>query len=302
MLRRFWGRRSSLENAAPVSGGAIIQIENVSFGYPDGTPALHDVSLTIQAGEFLALVGPNGAGKTTLAKHLNALLKPTGGRVLVDGRDTGRMRVAELAPAVGYVFQNPDHQIFAPTVWEEVAFGLRLQGLPKDAVAERVQEAIAPFGLASHLNVPPALLGWGQRRQVALAAVLATWPRILVLDEPTGGLDARASEELMAVLGAFNRAGGTVLVITHNMRLVAEHASRVAVMVGGRIAFDDTPAALFARRDILAQAKLTAPPVVRLAQRLAPYGLPTGVLTCQDFVSVWQAISQETDRVPIAGR
>ena len=276
----------------PASNPPQLVLDTVSFSYPDGTPALRDLSLTVRAGEFVALLGPNGSGKTTLAKHLNGLLKPARGRVLVDGRDTRPARVAELARTVGYVFQSPDHQIFAPTVGEEIAFGLRLQGAPPSTVAQLVVEALSPFGLASQLDLPPALLGWGERRQIALAAVLATRPQVLILDEPTGGLDARSKQNLMAVVAAYNRQGRTVILITHDVRLVAEYAGRAVVMAGGRVAFDGAPAALFERRDVLAQARLALPPVVRLAQRLVRYGLAPGVLTCADFAAAWQALAE----------
>ena len=226
---------------------------------------MRDVSLAVAAGEFIALLGANGSGKTTLAKHLNGLLKPTGGGVRVNGRDTRPLRVAELARTVGYVFQNPDHQIFAATVEEEIAFGLRLQGLTPAEVTERVNWALAILNLEAHRATPPALLGWGQRRQVAVAAVLATHPQVLVLDEPTGGLDARSREELMAAVTTFNRSGGTVILITHNMRLVAEYASRAVVMAGGQVVFDAAPRALFERREILA-----------LRQTRRPSGRPVG--------------------------
>ena len=242
--------------ASRVPGSAAepqLALEQVSFNYPDGTAALRDVSLAVAAGEFVALLGANGSGKTTLAKHLNGLLKPTSGCVRVNGRDTRPMRVAELARQVGYVFQNPDHQIFAATVEEEIAFGLRLQGLSQAEVAERVDWALAAFALTPYRELPPALLGWGQRRQVAMAAVLATRPQVLVLDEPTGGLDARSRDALMAAVTTFNRSGGTVILITHNMRLVAEYASRAVVMAGGQVVFDAAPRALFERREILAQ-------------------------------------------------
>ena len=267
-----------------------IILEDISFSYPDGTPALRDVSLTVAAGEFVALLGPNGSGKTTLAKHLNRLLRPTHGRVLLDGRETRTARVAELAHQVGYVFQNPDHQIFAATVGEEIAFGLRLQGLAPAAVADRVRESLAAFDLTAQVDLPPALLSWGERRRVALAAVLAIRPQILILDEPTGGLDHRCRQELMAALATFNRAGHTVILITHDMRLVAERASRAVVLAGGRVDFDGTPAALFGRREVMARARLAVPPVVRLAQRLIPYGLAAGVLSCDDFAAAWQAL------------
>ena len=277
-----------------VSGreGPQLALEQVSFSYLDGTAALRDVSLAVAAGEFVALLGANGSGKTTLAKHLNGLLKPTGGCVRVNGRDTRPLRVAELARTVGYVFQNPDHQIFAATVEEEIAFGLRLQGLSQAEVAERVDWALAAFALTPYRELPPALLGWGQRRQVAMAAVLATRPQVLVLDEPTGGLDARSRDALMAAVTTFNRSGGTVILITHNMRLVAEYASRAVVMSGGSVVFDAAPRALFERREILARAKLAAPAVVRLGQRLAPCGLKAGILSCAEFAAAWQRLAE----------
>ncbi len=276
----------------PTPGATItavqIALERVSYAYPDGTPALHDVSLTISAGEFVVLLGPNGSGKTTLAKHLNGLLRPQRGRVVLEGRDTRNARVAELARVIGYVFQNPDHQIFAATVEEEIAFGLRLQGLPLVVVAQRVAEALDRFRLAAHAHLPPAVLGSGQRRQVTLAAALAARPRVLVLDEPTGGLDGRGRQELTTALAAFHANGGTILLITHDMRPVAEFADRAVVMAGGRVRFDGKPAALFKQHELLAETHLSAPPVVRLAQRLAPCGFGPGILSSADFLKAWQ--------------
>jgi energy-coupling factor transporter ATP-binding protein EcfA2 len=270
-----------------------LAFERVSFNYPDGAAALRDVSLAVAAGEFVALLGANGSGKTTFAKHLNGLLKPTHGCVRVNGRDTRPLRVAELARTVGYVFQNPDHQIFAATVEEEIAFGLRLQGLSQAEIAERVNWVLAEFALTPYRELPPALLGWGQRRQVAMAAVLATRPQVLVLDEPTGGLDARSRDALMAAVTTFNRSGGTVILITHNMRLVAEYAFRAVVMAGGRAAIDAAPRALFEHREILASAKLAAPAVARLGQRLAPFGLKSGILSCTEFAAAWGKVVGE---------
>lgn len=266
----------------------LIQIIDIKFVYPNDTPALRGVSLSIGAGEFVALLGPNGSGKTTLAKHLNGLLRPSRGRLLLDGQDTQRLRVPELARRVGYVFQNPDHQIFAATVQAEVAFALQLQGAPPPITAQRVAEALDRFRLTAQAHLPPAVLGSGQRRQVTLAAVLAAGPAVLVLDEPTGGLDGRSRQELMTAVAAFHHQGGTVVLITHDMRLVAEYASRTVVLRSGELLFDGSPRALFARRDVLTQAQLAAPPLVRLAQRLAPCGLPVGVASCAAFASAWQ--------------
>ncbi len=266
-----------------------IMLEAVAFSYPDGIEALRGLNLAVRPGEFVVLLGPNGSGKTTLAKHLNGLLKPCRGRVLIDGRDTRSARVAELARQVGYVFQNPDHQIFSATVADEIAFGPRIQNLPPDSVAQRVAAGLARFRLSQFADLPPALLGSGQRRQVALAAVLATQPQALVLDEPTGGLDARSRQELMEAVVAFNREQRTVILITHDMGIVTEYASRTVVLVSGQVVFDGAPQDLFERTDILQQARLAVPPVVRLARRLQPCGLPRGVLTCAEFAAAWQA-------------
>ncbi len=270
-------------------GRPQIAIEGVSHTYPDGTAALRNVSLEIHPGEFVALLGPNGSGKTTLAKHLNGLLKPTQGRVLVELRDTRSTRIAELARLVGYAFQNPDHQIFAPTVQEEVAFGPRTQELPLPIVTQRVAEALDRFRLDSCADLPPALLGFGQRRQVALAATIAGQPKILILDEPTGGLDWRSQQEFIEIIASFNALGRTVVLITHDMRLVAEYATRAIVLLDGERLFDGTPRQLFARTEILERAGLELPPVARLARRLAEYGMPSDALTPAEFAAAWQS-------------
>jgi energy-coupling factor transport system ATP-binding protein len=273
----------------PFADRSQVTVENVSFAYSDGTPALRNVSLILHPGDFVALLGPNGAGKTTLVRHLNGLLRPASGRVLVERQDTRTTRIAELAHLVGYVFQNPDHQIFAPTVEEEIAFGLRVQQLPASIVAVRVSETLERFGLGPYAATPPALLGFAQRRQVALGAIIAMHPNVLILDEPTGGLDWRSRQELLALLCSLNALGHTVLLVTHDMRLVAEHARRAVVLVDGRLLFDGDTRELFRQRDVLAQAQLALPPVTRLANRLSAEGLPPDVLTCTEFADAWLA-------------
>jgi energy-coupling factor transport system ATP-binding protein len=248
---------------------------------------LRDISLTVPEGEFLILAGPNGSGKTTLAKHLNGLLRPSAGRVLIGGSDTKGLRVPQLSRTVGYVFQNPDHQIFSPTVAEEVGFGLRLQGLPQDEIKRRVAESLAQHGLTDCADLPPATLSLGQRRQVTLASALATQPRVLVLDEPTGGLDWRSREELMARVQAFNDTGGTVILITHDVRLMAERGQRIVILLKGNVWFDGAASELFAHRDVMRAAQLTAPPIVRLAQRLAPFGIPRTIRTAAELADVF---------------
>ena len=264
-----------------------IAVRKMSHSYPDGTAALKNVSLEIPPGEFVALLGPNGSGKTTLAKHLNGLLKPSQGSVTVENRDTHTTRIAELARLVGYAFQNPDHQIFAPTVQEEISFGPRMQELPRAIITQRVAEALDRFRLIPYADLPPALLGFGQRRQVALAAIIAAQPMTLILDEPTGGLDWRSQQEFMEIIAGFNTLGRTVVLITHDMRLVAEYATRAIVLLDGEVLFDGTPQGLFGRPEVLDQAGLALPPVTRLARRLDRYGIAADTLTLAQFAAAW---------------
>ncbi len=257
---------------AEARGGVRLEARDLVFRYEDGTPALAGLSLVIQPGEFVALVGQNGSGKTTLAKHFNGLLRPTAGTVLVDGQETSALSVGALARKVGYVFQNPDHQVFSPTTREEIAFGPRNLGLPETEVTARVEVALARFGLEPYADHPPAALSHGLRRKVALAAVVAMETPGLVLDEPTAGLDGRDSQALMALLRELRERGRTIVLITHDMRLVAEHAERVLVLDGGRLLADGAPEAVFHDEALLQRAHLEPPAVTRLSRALAARG------------------------------
>jgi energy-coupling factor transport system ATP-binding protein len=236
-------------------------------------PALDGVDLTVADNAYLAVVGQNGSGKTTLVKHFNGLLRPTAGWVWVYGVDTSTASVGELARTVGYVFQNPDHQIFCASTREEVAFGPRNLGLPPNDVDERVADALAAFNLTPYAEVPPAVLGYGLRRKVSIAAVYAMHPRVLILDEPTAGLDRRSADDLMRRMDALHSAGHTIVLVSHDMRLVAGHSRETLVMHEGRVlAYGETRAVL-SRADDLARAHITPPQVMRLAQGLAEAGL-----------------------------
>jgi energy-coupling factor transport system ATP-binding protein len=285
-------RPPTITKANPLAERRTIELQNVSYQFDDGTPAITDVSLSLHPGDFLALLGPNGAGKTTLIRHFNGLLRPTTGRVMVEHRDTRAASVSELSSLVGYSFQNPDHQIFSPTVSEEVAFGLRMRSLPPTIIARRVAEVLDRFRLTACAAMPPALLGFGQRRKVALASVIAMQPVVLVLDEPTGGLDWSSRQELMEAVVAFHAIGRTVVLVTHDMQLVAEYATRAVVLNAGKIVFDGTPRELFADQKSLVQAQLALPPVTRLARRMRSLGLTELILTPAEFVAAW------LDRLP----
>lgn len=252
---------------------SLIEIEEVRYRYGGVYPALNGVSLRIGTGEFLALIGPNGSGKTTLAKHCNGLLRPESGRVLVAGEDTRTTHVGQLARTVGYVFQNPDHQLFLPSVAEELAYGPRNLGLRGPELRARVEEALERFGLAELRNRHPTLLGRGLRQLVAIAAVYALSPRLLILDEPTCGLDGQATGRLMATLEELVAEGWSVLLITHDLRLVAEHARRVVLVHEGRILGDGPTRDILTDEALLERAGMVPPTIARLSRGLSRYGI-----------------------------
>ena len=248
--------------------------------------ALQDINLTIQRGEFVALIGSNGAGKSTLARHFNGLLLPTEGEVWVDGlltRDPHTLWA--VRQRVGMVFQNPDNQLVATTVEEDVAFGPENLALPSGEIRQRVDEALAAVGLLEDRRRPPQMLSGGQKQRVAIAGALATRPACIVFDEPTSMLDPAGRRQILATIHRLNREEGlTVILITHAMD-EAVAADRVLVMHAGRVVMDDTPAAVFARSDDLLAMGLDLPPAVEIAHRLRAHGvpLPAGLLTVEQL-------------------
>lgn len=264
----------------------VLRTVALSHRYPSGVVALAGVSVDIHEGEFVALLGANGAGKTTFARHLNGLLRPTTGIVEVNGRATAGRPVHELAAEVGYVFQNPDHQIFAASVFDEVAFGLRNRGVGEREIAERVQAVAHRVGLDGQLRTHPYRLGKGQRQRLAVASVLATEPGMLVIDEPTTGQDWSGSLATMELVQSLSDEGHTILMITHDMALAARYARRALVFDQGRIVADRDMRALLGDGDLLHRARLARPHVTELAVRLglSPVGTP------EDFVVAWGAV------------
>jgi len=246
------------------SGQPVVQVSNLVFRYGDAPPAVDGVSVEIKAGEFVALVGQNGCGKTTLAKHLNGLHVPTEGEVRVLGKSTSDWTLHELGRRVGYVFQNPDHQIFANTVLDEVAFGARNYGLPEETVRQKADVALTETGLAGREDEDPFNLTRGERQQLAVASVLATDPEILVLDEPTTGLDYHGQVAILNLIRRLNESGRTVVMITHSMWVVAEYADRCVIMSGGRVVQDGDVRSSFSNPDLLESLYLEAPEAVRL--------------------------------------
>lgn len=243
----------------------MIDVRDLWYEYRPGQPVLKGVNLRIEAGEYVALIGQNGAGKTTLAKHFNGLYKPTRGQVLVGGQPTTSGAVVQFATQVGYCYQNPDHQIFQSTIEAEVAFGPRNLGLTDSQVEERVAEALAAVGLLERREEEPWFVGKGERQRIAVASVLAMRPQAIVLDEPTTGLDWRGAREMLALVDRLNAAGHTIIVITHDMRLVAEHARRVVALCQGEILIDAPPAEAFAHPDLLRRTFLKPPQITELA-------------------------------------
>lgn len=263
----------------------VISLEDVRFSYEGGIEALKGVSLRIAWGENLAVVGGNGSGKTTLAKHLNGLLRPSSGKVLIGGEDSRGTSVATLARTVGYVFQNPDYQLFCTSVEEEVRFGPKNMGLGHDDETSLAERAMKMMGISHLREQSPVSLSLGNRRKVAIASVLATSPRVLLLDEPTTGLDSVESAQLMAALAVLRSEGMTIVLITHDMRLVAQHMDRVIVMSEGSVALDTGVEEAFSDPDRLSRCKLLAPPITVLAQRLQAQGvLQEGAATPSQLV------------------
>jgi len=260
----------------------VIEIRDLSHHYAPLHAALHGVTLSLRKGAWIAITGQNGAGKTTLVKHMNGLLKPTAGSVLVNGIDTRRASVAELARHVGYVFQNPDHQIFCATCREEIAFGPRNLGEPEASIEAKTDEALAWFGLEPWANYPPALLSYGQRRLVALASVLAMQPQILVLDEPTVGLDAVSADGLLSMVQQLHCQGRTIVLVTHDIALAARHAEEMLVMAQGRVVLQGPTRQVLAQPEMLRLADLEPPQITALCQSLAHLGLPSDVLTVSE--------------------
>jgi energy-coupling factor transport system ATP-binding protein len=222
-----------------------IELEKVSFAYPDGTVALREVSLRLEPGEAVAIVGQNGSGKSTLVRHLNGLLRPASGRVLLDGRDVRAVHVARLAARVGLAFQNPDRQLFAARVRAEVEFGPRNLGLRGLELGARVRRALEAVGLAAEMDTNPYDLGYSRRKLLALASVLAMETPILVLDEPTTGQDARGVARIRDVVAGARAAGRTVIAVSHDMRFAAECFGRVVVMRAGGVVLDGLPGEVF---------------------------------------------------------
>jgi energy-coupling factor transport system ATP-binding protein len=269
----------------------LIEVAQLDYVYPDGTPALFNINLSIGEQEFIALIGQNGSGKTTLSKCLNGLFKPTQGSVMVEGLDTrAKGIVKQLVTKVGYVFQNPDHQLFNDSVTKEIAYGPHNIGLPEAEVQARVEEAAKVAGVGSdHFATHPFFLTKGLRQRVAIASILALKPRTIIVDEPTTGQDMPQSIEVMNFLQRlWQEEGHTIIIITHEMSIVARYAQRVVVLGQGRVLLDGPTRDVFAQPGVLRQTFVEPPQITRLAQGLDDR-LPHDILTVAEAQVAFEA-------------
>lgn len=254
----------------------MIKFEEVFYQYPNGLLALNNLNFEIHQGEFVAFIGQNGAGKTTLLKHFNGMLQPTSGQVIIGGSNTKMVTTGMLARRIGYLFQNPDHQIFLPTVEQELSFGPSNLGVSREEIRQRINRVSELVGLTPYLKDNPMLLSKGLRQRVALASVLSMEPEVLVLDEPTTGQDYQESLRIMELMQDLHGQGHTIILVTHDMELVAKSAKRVIVLNEGQILMDDSCPNVFYQPELLHRTNLLPAQIPQLAQRFGVNQLPFG--------------------------
>ncbi|MBD8995133.1 MAG: energy-coupling factor transporter ATPase [Clostridiales bacterium] len=269
----------------------ILQIEHLTHTYSAGTPfqrsAVDDMNLSMMDGEFLGIIGHTGSGKSTLIQHLNGLLKPTSGRILLQGKDiwADPKKIRDVRFQVGLVFQYPEYQLFEETVYKDIAFGPKNMGLDEADIDRRVRDAAAFVGLTeAMLDKSPFELSGGQKRRVAIAGVIAMEPKVLVLDEPTAGLDPRGRDDILARIQDYHRAkNASVVLVSHSMEEIARNVDRIVVLSDSHVFMEGTPRQVFARADELEQVGLDIPQVTKVALALRRRGLPvdTAVYTVE---------------------
>lgn len=271
---------------------AYLELDKVSYSYPNGYQALREVSLSCELGEAVAIIGRNGAGKTTMVKLMNGLLKPTHGRVMVDGTATDQEDAAHVAAKVGYVFQNPDDQIFQDSIRREIAYGLVKKHVARERIGGRVAWAAEVCGLEDSLDSHPYDLPFSQRKFVTIASALVMDPQVLILDEPTAGQDRAATDLLAGIIQQVTAMGKTVVTISHDMEFVTRHFQRGIVMADRQILMDGPIARIFRDDDLLEQAHLARPYLAQLAQAWGFHD----VLTSEDFMAALPQTSLLTNR------
>lgn len=251
----------------------FISTRDLQFHYQDYITALRGINIDIDLGEFIAIMGENGAGKTTLVKHFNGLLKPSEGSVVVDGVDTKNATVAELSRKVGYVFQNPLYQLFSETVEKEVGLGLKYTPLSEEEKERRIQLVLTDLGIEKQRKRHPLMLSEGERKRVAIASILVMDPSVLILDEPTLGLDAREKSRLETILRKVHSDGRTVILVSHDVEFVFDTAERIIAMADGEKLFDGPREAVFEKSDVFRKAGLVEPQILTLTSALSKYGI-----------------------------
>ena len=261
----------------------MIEVENAHFKYPSGVEALKGVTLTIKDGEFVAIMGQNGAGKTTLVKHFNGLLKPSTGKVRVDNTETTKASVASLSKTVGFVFQNPDNQLFSETVEEEIAFALKNFGFAEETIEKQITWALNLLSLTQYRKTSPFMLSGGERKRVALASVLAWDPQMLILDEPTIGQDHEQKEKLRQFIVQLQTQGKTVVIVTHDVEFVAECNPRVILMREGKIVADGEGKQILTNAEVLRQSSIVLPQIAQIFVHLTSLGL------AKDVIDIYEA-------------
>ena len=256
----------------------MIIVEHATFHYPMGTDVLYDVSLKIGDGEFVAIMGENGAGKTTLVKMFNGLLKPNSGKVLVDSVDTKDKSVAQLSRDVGLIFQNPDHQLFAETVAQELGFSLRNFGFDEDVIKRRVTKLLTALDLERYESSSPFVLSGGERKRVALAAILVWDPKHVVMDEPTIGQDYLQKDRLRQFIIQLVSQGKTVIVVTHDVEFVAECKPRIVLLSKGKVIADGPATKILTDEKLVAQSSLVMPQISVLMRELKEFDFPHDII------------------------
>ena len=268
----------------------LIEIEDVHYAYSSEVQALNGVSLTIHKGEFIAIMGENGAGKTTLVKHLNGLLRPDSGRILIEGEDIEKQSVAGLARKVGLVFQNPDDQLFSENVEEEISFALKNFGFEEDVIAKRVDWGLNLLDIAKYKESSPFVLSGGERKRVALASVLAWDPDIVVLDEPTIGQDHGQKERLMHFLMQLRTQGKTTIIVTHDVEFVTECNPRIVLMAGGNVIADGSVKQIMTNMEAMKQASVAPPEIAKVFSILSEKGFPRDILDVSEAINMLKTV------------
>ena len=258
-----------------------IKTENLWYTYPNGVTALKGINLEIFEGEIIAIVGGNGAGKTTLVKHFNGLLKPTKGRVIVDGLDTRKASTYELVRRVGLVFQNPLYQLFSESVEKEIALGPKLIGFSSEKLKDLVDSYLKTFNLERYREIHPLKLSEGERKRLCIASILSMNPKIIILDEPTLGQDVKEKERLIRLINELKRKNKTMIVVSHDVEFISEFVDGVVLMCDGRIAANATRE-VFYRKDLINKASLIEPQIVRLGIELSKLGFKNRISTYEE--------------------